>query len=64
MCNIKAVVADRLPLHTALKMYPVNPAAYDTARGVFKILYSGSLAGRIRGLVDVGRALLKKRPRD
>jgi hypothetical protein len=64
MCNTKAVVSDRLPLHTALKMYPVNPAAYDTARGVFKILYSGSLAGRVRGLLDVGRALLKKRPRD
>jgi acyl-CoA reductase-like NAD-dependent aldehyde dehydrogenase len=62
MCNVKAVVADRLPLHTALKMYPVNPAAYDTARGVFKLLYSGTLAGRFRGLVDVGRALLKKRP--
>ena len=64
MCNIKAVVADRLPLHAALKMYPVNPAAYDTARGVFKVLYSGSLAGRLRGILDVGRALLKKRPRD
>jgi acyl-CoA reductase-like NAD-dependent aldehyde dehydrogenase len=37
MCNTKAVVSDRLPLHTALKMYPVAPAAYDTARGVFKI---------------------------
>jgi hypothetical protein len=38
MCNTKAVVSDLLPLHSALKMYPVAPAAYDTARGVFKIL--------------------------
>ena len=60
MCNVKAVVSDRLPLHTALKMYPVDPAAYDTARGIFKILYSGSLAGRARGVVEVGRALLKR----
>ena len=60
MCNIKAVVADRLPLHAALKMYPVDPAAYDTARGLFKVLYSAGLGGRVRGLVDVGRALVKR----
>lgn len=60
MCNVKAVVSDRLPLHSALKMYPVAPGAYDTARGVFKILYSSSLLGRARGLVDVGRALLRR----
>jgi acyl-CoA reductase-like NAD-dependent aldehyde dehydrogenase len=36
MCNTKAVVSDRLPFHNALKMYPVKPAAYDTARGVLK----------------------------
>ena len=63
MCNTKAVVSDRLPFHNALKMYPVKPAAYDTARGVFKLLYSGSLAGRARGLVDIGRALLRRRSR-
>lgn len=61
MCNTKAVVSDRLPFHNALKMYPVKPAAYDTARGVFKVLYSGTLAGRARGLVDIGRALLRRR---
>jgi hypothetical protein len=61
MCNTKAVVSDLLPLHTALKMYPVAPAAYDTARGVFKILYSSTLLGRARGLLDVGRALLRRR---
>ncbi len=61
MCNVKAVVSDRLPFHNALKMYPVQPAAYDTARGVFKLLYSGSLVGRARGLVDIGRALLRRR---
>ncbi len=60
MCNIKAVVSDLLPLHSALKMYPVAPGAYDTARGVFKILYSSSVVGRLRGLVDVGRALLRR----
>ncbi len=64
VCNVKAVISDRLPFHNALKMYPVNPGAYDTARGVFKVLYSGTLAGRVRGLVDVGRALLRKRPKD
>lgn len=61
MCNVKAVISDRLPLHAALKMYPVKPGAYDTARGIFKVLYAGSLAGRVRGLVDVGRALLGKK---
>jgi acyl-CoA reductase-like NAD-dependent aldehyde dehydrogenase len=60
MCNVKAVVSDLLPLHSALKMYPVAPAAYDTARGVFKILYSSTLVGRARGLLDVGRALLRR----
>ncbi len=61
MCNVKSVVADRLPLHTALKMYPVAPAAYDTARGVFNVLYSRNIVGRVRGLVDIGRALLRRR---
>lgn len=60
MCNVKAVLSDRLPIHAALEMYPIKPGTYEQGKAVLKILYSTSLRGRAEGLVEMGKALWKR----
>jgi acyl-CoA reductase-like NAD-dependent aldehyde dehydrogenase len=60
MSNVKAVITDRLPLHAAVEMYPVRPGNYEQGKAILQVLYSTSLAGRARGLVDMGKALWKR----
>jgi acyl-CoA reductase-like NAD-dependent aldehyde dehydrogenase len=60
MCNVKAVLSDRLPIHAALEMYPIKPGTYEQGKAVLKLLYSTSLRGRAQGLVDMGKALWKR----
>ncbi|MDC0718459.1 aldehyde dehydrogenase family protein [Nannocystis bainbridge] len=60
LCNVKAVITDRLPIHAAVEMYPVRPGNYEQGKAILHILYSTSLAGRARGLVDMGKALWKR----
>jgi len=58
MCNVKAVVEDRFPLHQPSKMYPVKPALYGTFGGVIDLVYGRGLKQRWRGLlklVGIGR---------
>jgi acyl-CoA reductase-like NAD-dependent aldehyde dehydrogenase len=55
MCNVKSVVADRLPLHQPVKQYPVKPGDYERTRSVIQLLYGGSLATRARGLLGLVR---------
>ena len=60
MCNVKAVISDRLPIHAAVEMYPVKPGAYEQGKAILQVLYGTSLAGRARGVVDMGKALWKR----
>ncbi|WP_434421387.1 aldehyde dehydrogenase family protein [Nannocystis pusilla] len=60
LSNVKAVITDRLPIHAAVEMYPVRPGTYEQGKAILHILYSTSLAGRARGLVDMGKALWKR----
>jgi hypothetical protein len=50
MCNIKAVVDDRLPFGRPNKIFPVAPADYGRFSGVIDLVYGKSLAQRWRGL--------------
>ncbi|HEY8378213.1 MAG TPA: aldehyde dehydrogenase family protein [Nannocystis sp.] len=60
MCNVKAVLSDRLPLRAVVEMYPVRPGSYEQGKAILQILYSTSLAGRARGLFEMGKALWKR----
>jgi hypothetical protein len=50
MCNIKAVVDDRLPLGRPNRMFPVAPSDYSRFSGVIDLLYGKGLAQKWRGL--------------
>ncbi len=50
MCNIKAVVDDRLPIHQANRIFPVAPGDYRRFSGVIELLYGKGLAQKWRGL--------------
>jgi acyl-CoA reductase-like NAD-dependent aldehyde dehydrogenase len=50
MCNIKAVVDDRLPLHQPNRIFPVGDGDYGRFSGVIDLLYGRGLSRRWRGL--------------
>ncbi|MEM7136507.1 MAG: aldehyde dehydrogenase family protein [Myxococcota bacterium] len=58
MCNIKAVVDDRFPMHQPSKMFPVAPSLYSRFSGVIELIYARGWAKKWRGLVR----LLARRP--
>lgn len=49
MCNIKAVVDDRLPLSRPNRIFPVAAGDFGLFSGVIELLYGKSLAQRWRG---------------
>ena len=53
MCNIKAVVDDRFPIHQPNKMYPVTPAQYDRFGGLIELVYGRGIRQRWRGLLKL-----------
>lgn len=50
MCNIKAVVDDRLPIGFANRVFPVGARDFARFGGVIDLLYGKGLARRFRGL--------------
>jgi acyl-CoA reductase-like NAD-dependent aldehyde dehydrogenase len=50
MCNIKAVVDDRLPLARPNRIFPVAAADYSRFSGVIDLLYGKGVAQKWRGL--------------
>jgi acyl-CoA reductase-like NAD-dependent aldehyde dehydrogenase len=50
MCNIKAVVDDRLPLHIPNKLFPVAQGDFGLSSGVIDLLYGKGLAQKWAGL--------------
>jgi acyl-CoA reductase-like NAD-dependent aldehyde dehydrogenase len=57
MCNIKAVVDDRLPIHQPNRLFPVAAGDYARFSGLIDLLYGRGLSPRWRGL----RRLLTKK---
>jgi acyl-CoA reductase-like NAD-dependent aldehyde dehydrogenase len=53
MCNIKAVLEDRFPIHQPTKMYPVKPALYETIGAALDLVYGHGLKQRWRGLLKL-----------
>ncbi|KPK15882.1 MAG: hypothetical protein AMJ62_08180 [Myxococcales bacterium SG8_38] len=58
MCNVKAVIDDRIPLTRANEMYPVRPALYPTFGAVIDLIYGRGFKRRWRGLMQ----LLRRKP--
>jgi hypothetical protein len=50
------VLEDRLALHMPAKLYPVQANAYGLVRGALKAIYSPTLKGRARGVLEALRA--------
>jgi acyl-CoA reductase-like NAD-dependent aldehyde dehydrogenase len=50
LCNIKAVMDDRLPLHRPNKIFPVAEKDYGVFSGVIELIYGRGLVARWRGL--------------
>jgi acyl-CoA reductase-like NAD-dependent aldehyde dehydrogenase len=50
MCNIKAVLDDRIPLSRPNKLFPVAPGDYGRFSGVIELLYGKDLRQRWQGL--------------
>lgn len=57
----KAVLADRLPVHAPLAVYPVKPNDYAVARALIQLLYRRGAAAKLRGLTALIRAALSKK---
>jgi len=55
MCNVKAVIDDRVPLNRANEMYPVKPALYATFSAVIDLIYGRGFKRRWRGLIQLLR---------
>ncbi len=53
MCNVKAVVDDRLPLHHANRVFPVAAKDYGVFRGVIELIYGRGLGQRWRGFLKL-----------
>ena len=53
----KAVLEDRLPLHMPAKLYPVQANAYGLVRGTLRVIYSPTMKGRARGVLEALRAV-------
>lgn len=51
MCNVKAVIDDRFPIHRPNRVFPVKDTDYGIFSGVIELVYGRGLAQRWRGLL-------------
>ncbi|MCX4243714.1 aldehyde dehydrogenase family protein [Paraliomyxa miuraensis] len=56
-CNVKAVLDDRLPVSFANRLFPVAEGDFERIKGAIEIVYGHGLRGRLRGAVELVRAL-------
>lgn len=50
MCNVKAVLDDRFPIHPVNRVYPVGDRDYATYSGAIDLLYGRGVRKRWDGL--------------
>ncbi len=53
MCNVKAVIDDRIPISRPNKMYPVTASQYGVFSGVIDLVYGRGFKHRWRGLLKL-----------
>ncbi len=54
-CNVKSVLEDRLPIHFANKLYPVEDGDFDRILGALRLAYGRGGKRRFGALVDLIR---------
>jgi len=59
-CNTKAVLSDRFPVRQATALFPVEPWDYATTRATIRTVYGQGVRGKLRGLLELGRAALSR----
>jgi acyl-CoA reductase-like NAD-dependent aldehyde dehydrogenase len=57
MCNVKAVLDDRLPFTIPSRMYPIGGKDFDRTKATLQMLYGRGLERRLRGLGQLLRGL-------
>ncbi|HXV37914.1 MAG TPA: aldehyde dehydrogenase family protein, partial [Myxococcota bacterium] len=62
--NVKSVLADRLPLHRANRLFPVRESDYELARGAIRLIYGRGFAAKAAALVELARTRVRRAPRD
>ncbi len=58
MCNVKAVLDDRLPFTFASKLYPVSGKDFGRTQAALKMIYGRGIERRLRGLKELVKSLL------
>jgi acyl-CoA reductase-like NAD-dependent aldehyde dehydrogenase len=53
-CNVKAMIADRVPVHRAAKLFPVKPGDYELTRELIRTVYRSG-GDRVRDAMALGR---------
>ncbi len=61
MCNVKAVLDDRMPLHFANKLFPVGPDDFAKIKGALHLVYGKGVRARAAGIAQLARSLMGKR---
>jgi hypothetical protein len=51
--NIKATLADRLPIHQPNRLFPVRRGDYDLALNTIRLIYDKRVARRISALAEI-----------
>jgi acyl-CoA reductase-like NAD-dependent aldehyde dehydrogenase len=57
MCNVKAVLDDRLPFTFASKVYPVKARDFGMTSGVIDLMYGRGVRRRLRGVGRIVRSM-------
>jgi len=60
LCNVKAVLDDRLPLHFPNKLFPVKPESFETIKGALQMVYGKGVRKKAAGIAALARALMGK----
>lgn len=60
MCNVKAVLDDRLPLSFPSKVYPVTARDFGVTQGTLDLLYGRGVGRRLRGLGRIVKSLVAR----
>ena len=58
MCNVKAVLDDRLPFTIPSKVYPVSAKDFGLTRSTLELIYGRGLSRKLRGLKRLVRSLV------
>ena len=60
LCNIRAVLDERLPVRAPNKLFPVGPRDYETTKHTLRMLYGKGPVRRVRAATEMVRSLFQR----